>query len=361
MDKIRLIELPGSNYEIGKRHAEQYGDDIKMFAKERVELCMSGQWSDEPLSRERVLEIADACIPFHEAYSPDLMDELRGMADVTGLSIGELIVVNGFTDFVDTLYAVTRTDKVVPMDATNDDCTAFLVPGSRTADSKAFYGQTWDMHDSATPYVLLLRVAPTDKPEALVFTITGCVGMIGMNSAGIAVGINNLMGGDGQIGVTWPFVIRKILLQDNLDDAMKCLTDAKLAGAHNFMLMDKNGDGYNVEAMSTVMKVTPLNGEAIVHTNHCVAAETMACEREREAASLAWSKHRLTSAEKLLDTNGITVDMLKALTNSDDVSYVSKPPFHVETCGAAIMQPATGNFWAAWGRPAEGSYEEFSV
>ena len=48
-------------------------------------------------------------------------------------------------------------------------------------------------------------------PDFLTFTVTGCIGMIGMNSAGITVGVNNLMATDGQIGVTWPFVVRKIL------------------------------------------------------------------------------------------------------------------------------------------------------
>ena len=99
--------------------------------------------------------------------------------------------------------------------------------------------------------MILIHGNPDNAPEFLTFTITGCVGMIGMNSAGITVGINNLMSTDGQIGVTWPFVVRKILQQHDLDAALDCLTSAKLAGAHNYMLMDKQGNGYEVEAMST--------------------------------------------------------------------------------------------------------------
>ena len=55
------------------------------------------------------------------------------------------------------------------------------------------------MHDSATPHVILLRSRPADAPDFLCFTTVGCVGMIGLNEAGVAVGINNLLGADGQI------------------------------------------------------------------------------------------------------------------------------------------------------------------
>ncbi|MEZ4609969.1 MAG: hypothetical protein R2838_06930 [Caldilineaceae bacterium] len=44
----------------------------------------------------------------------------------------------------------------------------------------------------------------------MTFTITGCVGMIGMNEHGVAVGINNLLGRDGRPGVHWPFVVRHV-------------------------------------------------------------------------------------------------------------------------------------------------------
>ncbi|MBI1878410.1 MAG: hypothetical protein HYR94_09320 [Chloroflexi bacterium] len=36
-------------------------------------------------------------------------------------------------------------------------------------------------------------------------------------------------------------------------------------------------------------------------------------------------------------------------------------PFYVESCGAAIMRPATREFWAVWGWPCENEYENFVV
>ena len=64
----------------------------------------------------------------------------------------------------------------------------------------------------------------------------------------------------------------------------------------------------------------------------------------------------------LLANDGITLDDLIALTR-DDVAICTrpKPPMHVESCGAAIMCPATGDFWSVWGIPADNEYEHFVI
>ena len=101
---------------------------------------------------------------------------------------------------------------VHPATVVEDDCTAFIVPDHR-AGGAGFYGQTWDMHDTATEHVVLLRVAPTEGPSALVFTTVGALGQIGMNELGVCLGINNLTATDGVAGVTWPQVVRSALLE----------------------------------------------------------------------------------------------------------------------------------------------------
>lgn len=361
MPQLSILDISGSPYELGYAHGQAYADAIRHLADERVALAGSGTWSERPLSRDEVLALADACVDEHEQYAPDLMVELRGMADATGLSLAELIIVNGFTDFVDTIYAVTRRGGAVVEGGSADNCTAFIIPDSLAADGRGYFGQTWDMHDSATPFVRLLRVRPDGGPTALLFTLTGCVGMVGMNDAGIAVGINNLLGGDGQVGVTWPFVVRKILQQTTIEAALACLAEARLAGAHNYLVYDATDSGYNIEAMSTVRHITRLKADAIVHTNHCLVPATRAVDRPRLPASQAHSEERLTSAQRLLDRDGITVDDLMALTRAPHICVSAEPPLFVETCGAAIMQPRSGRFWALWGRPTENEYELFSV
>ena len=363
MKKMRVVKLSGSPYQMGWQHGQRFPGEIRHFTAERVRLCQGTDWTGRNLSRGAVLALAEACVAEHQAYAPDLMDELRGMAEATGLSRAELVINNGFTDFIDTIYNIG--DITLPAATPSlaaDNCTAFMVPGSRSASGRAFFGQTWDMHASATPYVILLHGQPDDSPAFLTFTVTGCVGMIGMNSAGIAVGVNNLMATDGQIGVTWPFVVRKILQQQDLDTALQCLTGAKLAGAHNYMLLDGDGRGYEVEAMSTSHHVHELADETIAHTNHCLIQQNLDVARERPPASQQSSQNRLRRARELLANDSVTADDLMALTR-DEVAICARPqpPMHVESCGAAIMSPSSRDFWAVWGIPADNEYEHFII
>ena len=363
MAEIRVLELAGTHYEMGFQHGKTYHDEIHHFTEDRIKLCMDADWTGQSLSRDEVIALAEACVAEHQKYSPELMEELQGMADATKLSLAELIINNGFTDFIDTIYKVgnpIQESKLPELVA--DNCTAFLVPQNLTADKNSMFGQTWDMHDSATPYVILLRGKPQDEPNFLTFTITGCVGMIGMNSAGITVGINNISAADGQVGVTWNFVIRKVLMQTNIEDALACITSAKLAGAHNYLLMDKNGKGYNIEAMSTRYNIQELHEEQIVHTNHCVSNWNQKVERKRPPESQEHSEKRLNRGMQLLNRSNITPEDLMELTADDEAICVpSTPPKHVETCGAAIMRPATGDFWAVWGAPNANQYQRFMI
>lgn len=361
MKKIRVLDISGTPFDMGYAHGVAYKDSILRFCNERVQLSSDSKWTGQSLSEREVLELAEACVEEHKRYSPDLTEELEGMSAATGLSLAELIIVGGFTDFIDTVYNSADLSEPVPAHAGADNCTAFLVPNGTSQTNQAYYGQTWDMHDTATEHVIMLKGQPQNKPAFTAFTTAGCVGMLGMNEAGLAIGINNLSATDGQIGVTWPFVVRKILEQSDVDAALACITEAKLAGAHNFLLLDASGEGYNVEAMPSRTHVTELKDEPIVHTNHCLVPETLQVEREREEAAQDSSHRRLSKGYDLL-ANDINEQDLQALTRDPEaICVTSQPPRHVETCGAMIMRPSSRDMWAVWGLPSENEYEHFSL
>ncbi|MCG6965136.1 MAG: C45 family peptidase [Chromatiaceae bacterium] len=359
MSAPRVLALTGTPREFGRAHGETFRDQIRRYTAERVALAGSAQWTGHALPRAAVLALAEACIPEHTAYAPDLMDELAAIAEAADLSVAELIITNGFTDFIDLVYA--RGGGIGVTSRAQDDCTAFIIPEALSADSHGLFGQTWDMHASSAPYVVLLSGRPAQGPAFLAFSLTGCVGMIGMNDAGIAIGINNLLGAQGQIGVTWPFVVRKALQQTDIEAALACITTAQLVGAHNFQLFDRHGTGINVEAMPGYCDVTRSDGTPMVHSNHCLAPQTLARCRPRAPASQASSEARLARARQLLAGGAVTVEALMALTRDPVICVRAEPPLDMQTCGAAIMQPASGLLWAVQGLPVDNEYARFSV
>lgn len=383
MPKLRLLEVSGTPFEMGRQHAAAYPKEIQELTEDRLSLSSDKNWTGKQLSRQEVLAIGQACLPYHEAYAPELLEELRGVGDVTGLSLTELVILNGFTDFIDAIYsaeekdlknlvgtngtvqAAVRPPEFIPAHPAGDDCTAFIVSPDAATEGHGFVGQTWDMHETATPYLVLLHGKPAGGLRFLAFTIIGCIGMIGMNEAGITVGINNLVAGDGRPGVTWPFVVRKVLAQKNLDDALACITTAHLAGGHNYLLADSTGRGYNVEAMASRYHVKEVKTGSLVHTNHCLVAQNVDVERARLPRSRASSETRLSRGEEMLNRNQITLTDLMTLTRDhsavNGICVHPEEPFYLESCGAAIMRPATGEFWAVWGRPCENEFEHFIV
>lgn len=352
---IRILDAAGPPSEVGRAHGEAYADEIRHYTRDRVALVASGLWSGGPIPESEVLDIAASMLPAHESFDAELHEEMLAMADAAGITAAEAVVVGGFTDFVDTVRAVVG--GLAPLSVIEDDCTATIVPDGRAAGA-GFLAQTWDMHDTATDHVLLLRLRPTDAPAALVFTTTGCLGQMGMNAEGVCVGINNLTGLDGQRGVAWTSVVRGMLKTSTADEALEVLLDAELAGAHNFLIFDRHGTGHNIEAMPSVRPVTTLAETPIVHTNHTIDPAATAVQAEKEGGLMASSSARLAKATELLSGGVIDEERLFALTREPEViCQLARDPYHIESSGAAVMRPATGDFWACWGRPAENGYQ----
>ena len=351
---IRRIVLEGPPARLGQKHGASFRDEIQRYGRERVRLATDGSWAGVTAGADEVMGLADAMLPKHRDYAPDLYAEMLALGEASGLSPAEMVIVGGFTDFVD---AVRCRGGSPPEE---DDCTAMIVPDAR-AGGAGFLAQTWDMHGSATDHVVLLDLRPEGCAAALVFSTVGCVGQIGMNEAGIAVGINNLSAAEGQVGVTWPFVVRKALQQNDIEGALACVTEADLAGAHNYLLFDRHGRGYNVEAMPGCCSVAKLEEQVLLHTNHCLAPETHEREAVKPPALLSSSLTRLRRAVELLEAESVTAESLMAMTRDQAICQRPVPPHHMESSGAAIMRPASGDFWAVWGVPADNEYERFRV
>ena len=346
---------------MGDAHGRAHADEIRRYAHHRVDLVAEGLWSGGPMNRGAVLELAEACLPAHEAFSPSLHAEMLAMAAAAAITPAEAVVVGGFTDFVDTVRAAAGGAH--PAEAIEDDCTAFVVPDGR-ASGAGMLGQTWDMHDAATDHVVLARLRPDHGPDALVFTTAGCLGQIGMNSAGVCVGINNLTGNDGRFGVTWPAVVREMLAQATASEALDVLLGADLAGAHNYLILDASGQGFNVEAMPSARPVQALADQPLVHTNHVTDPAAIPFEDEGNLELIANSRRRLELAAAMLADTHRPVDPERLMEITREPTAICRWPddaYRVESSGAVIMRPRTGDFWACWGQPADNDYQHYSL
>ncbi|MGC2239948.1 MAG: C45 family peptidase [Acidimicrobiia bacterium] len=338
---LRVLEIYGAPADFGKAHGAECGPLIRSYLADRLGLSGDSTWAGRSAPTELVLDLAFQTLTHHAEYSASLYEEMLALADAAGITPQEAVVVGGFTDLVD----VVRSRGIAgPVE---DDCTAVIDPGA------GVLAQTWDMHASAADYVVMLKLDPIGAPAAMVQTTAGCLGQIGMNEAGIAIGINNLTS-RGKPGVTWPFVVRKALQQTSLDGAVSAVLEANLAGGHNYLLMGPAGSGVNIEAMPGSVKVTRVEDRAFVHTNHCLDVATRGQEGERTAEHISGSQERLNKGEKLSHD-------LEAFFADPAIARRADDPHDVATCGAVKIWPGERRLDSVWGVPGDREWETFRL
>jgi len=338
---LRVLEVFGDSADIGKAHGECCGPMIQSYLEDRITLTSQENWSGGAADRDLILEVAEGTLQHHERFSERLHAEMLAMAAAAGITPAEAVVVGGFTDLIDVVRSVVGSAP------TEHNCSAVINP------AKGYFAQTWDMHASAGEYVLMLKIDPLVGPAALVQTTTGCLGQIGLNEAGISVGINNLTSW-GRPGVTWPSVVRKVLNQTDLDAAVDVVLGVELAGGHNFMIMGPDGDGVNIEAMPLDKKVTRVSERPYVHTNHCMFDSTAAFEGHREPEHIENSNQRLQISESKAND-------LDAFFDDPMISRKVDDPAAVGTCGAVVIRPVERTLKSVWGVPGDHPWETFQL
>lgn len=338
---FRVLEVYGEPVDLGRAHGETCAAMIRKYTDDRLGLSTQEGWSGGAAERDLILSCADDTLAHHERYSESLYAEMLAMAEAAGITPQEAVTVGGFTDIVDVVRARVGSAPA------EHNCTGVAHPEA------GVFAQTWDMHASAGEFVIMLKIDPIEGPDAFVQTTTGCLGQMGMNEAGIAVGINNLTS-MGKPGVTWPFVVRKVLEQTDFDEAVQCVLDADLAGGHNFFVMGPDREAAMIEAMPNNKRVERSEGPPLVHSNHCLHPDTAAEEGERQQEWVDNSLHRLRTGSELAHD-------MEAFFAEPAISRRANEPHEVATCGAVVIEPAERRMRAVWGVPGDHPWETFQL
>lgn len=365
-----FIELEGTPAQMGAAHGGLLAGMIRESVAARLDLCTSFPPADgRPRSVREIQELAERCLDEHRAVFPDLARELEAIAAAAKVPAWELLIQNGFTDFKDLLFDSIEARRGTSASTLSDGCTAFAIRPRAAHAGRPLIGQTWDMHRSALPGVVVLKLRPAGKPAAIMLSLAGCVGMIGMNDAGLCVCTNNLHARKGRVGIFWPFLMRAMLECTTLGEALALLRSTTVAGAHNYLLMNAVGETIEMERFPFTAQIRPPAGDWSVHTNHCLGSGLGAHERTDSFIGRESSRERFRQATRFLSElkTGIQVGDLMKLTALEpdgarhSVCMKPVPDFDMQTCAAIVMRPDSREVWIAKGRPAESSYERFEL
>ncbi|PNE40071.1 peptidase C45 [Streptomyces noursei] len=206
--------------------------------------------------------------------TPHLADEITGLAAGAGLTLDEA-----------TLLQLRREIMGYQRIPARGDCTTYARPG--------VLAQTVDLNGNLDDRIAVLEVGHGDR-RALVLSFAGLLGYLGVNSHGLAVGLNLVLGGRWGPGVPPYLAIRHLLdTATSVESAIAVLRALPLASSRTLVLADAATTAW-VEVIGDAYRVT--TGRESVHTNHFLAPD-FATRDELNVFARNSSLRRLQAAE----------------------------------------------------------------
>ena len=255
--ELRVIDLTGTPYEMGKIHGQTLKPEILELVKRwKADLEKTYQVPAEDFVRN-LLKKTDFR-PAIDRWTPGLLDEVRGIADGVGV------------DF-NTIYAYQLVDEIWAMDADLGLSKCTSIAAGKRDGNPAFVAQTLDIPAFYHGFQTVLRIRDKrENLETLVFTIPGVVAANGLNSRSVGVCVNAVTQlAYSPAGLPVAFVIRGILRQTSYEQAVTFLRDIQPAAPQNYVI------GGPAEAASFERSAGMMSGffpfegaEFTYHTNH---------------------------------------------------------------------------------------------
>ena len=339
--RYRQIEVGGTPYDMGTQIGEAARDEIRGFndiALQRVQKTMA-------VSRRSALETAAACIPLAQAYAADMVEELRGMAFSSGVSLEELMLLQ------------IRNQLQPDGDA---GCTSFAAP---SADA-TIVGQNWDNDPALDPFTVVLVRRPAGKPALMNVTQAGLIAYIGLNEAGLGVCMNTLPAPSRPLGVPHYFTVRGIYEADSLEGAVEAVRRAQRAIPANLMLSTPQGPADLEITLDDVYVLRDRGDGVVLHTNHCLHPDLVPVNEH--FPELIQSGPRLERIGDLLRAAGDLDQMKEALRDHQGHphSICRHPNDHPEngfwvSVLSVLIEAEAGCMHISRGNPCENPYETY--
>ncbi len=349
-NRYREVTVAGSPREMGRQIGEAARDEVRGFC----EVALDRVNKTIRVSRERAMRIAVACVPFVEAYRPDMLDELRGTAEAADVSFEDLMLLQ------------VRNQLQPDQEA---GCTSLSVAAEATADGHAIVAQNWDNDPVLDEFTLVLTRRPTDKPALMTVTQAGLISYLGFNDQGIGACVNTLPAPARDVGVPHYFTLRELHEATSLDEAVHAVRRAQRAIPANIMLATPQGPADLEVTIDDVHVLRNEDAGYITHTNHCLHPDLL--PHNDEFPELIESHPRIRRLDALLaDRSGpfTLEDAQRMLSDHDDHprSICRHANDHPQngfwtTVFSLVMQPSAGCMYVTRGTPCDHPCERYTL
>lgn len=336
-----LIRLEGDALTRGIQHGEQCRAALQQFVADG--LCRLQPLSDRPLSLAALGEKIAAYRTLVSRWLPEMAAEIEGLAVGAGLS-------------ADVAWLLQLRREVLGYNriTTGGDCSTLA-----SLKSEPLLAQTVDLNGNLDDFIRVLHVH-TPQRHALVLSFAGLLGYLGMNSCGLAVGLNMVLGGRWQEGIP-PYLAIRHLLDScaNVGEALEALAALPLSSSRSFTLCDAQR-AVCVESLDNQLRVVE-QGAVTAHTNHFLHADFIAQDAinifARNSSQLRLNQTRAFLQQPTIDDEGCF-----GLFSTPPVCVADNGDIRRErTVAAVVLLPQQGRMLLRAGNPALSATHSFSL
>jgi len=250
MAGFEIVTIEGEAYERGRQYGARAFDSIQ----QNVEVYLRLIEFHGGLQVAAARQAAGAYRPILAAHAPELLEEMRGIADGAGVELADVLLINARSELMGAFG--------------EGECTALAATPQVTAEGRVLMGQNWDWYTAVAPEPVLLHVRPATGPQILTLTEAGQVGKIGLNSAGLGVGLNFLSHAHRGQGVPVHVILRQMLGCAHLGEAVRQAYAVPRGTAANVLLAHAEGDVLDLELTAADVDFLYADDGWLVHTNH---------------------------------------------------------------------------------------------
>lgn len=349
-----LVDVEGDARERGRQYGRLAAERIATSLRVYMAAWTAGD--SGAAARTALLDRARAFEPVIGDRYPELLEEMRGIAEGAERALAEIVALNARTEL---LYG-----------GAPDGCTGAVLLPERTG-GRVIIGQNWDWRPACREAAIVLRVTPDRGPSFLTFVEAGMLARSGMNSAGIGL-CGNFLNSDfdhRQQGVPIPVIRRAILMSPTLPTAVGEVLRAPRAFSSNHLIAHRDGEAVDLEASPPEVFHLFAEEGLLVHSNHFKGAHGRV--RDTGLARYPDSLFRDRRVRSYLTARSGKIgvkDLQEALRDHfgrpDSVCRHRAPRAggtEIETVASVVMDLGEGELWLCPGPVCENEYRRFTL
>jgi isopenicillin-N N-acyltransferase-like protein len=288
-----------------------------------------------------------------EEAAPEIVAELRGMAEGANVPFETLFVLNAAAELTQSMGRF--------------GCTVVGIAGAGTEDGHVLLAHNEDATAGWADLTYAITAEPEGAPAFAAFTYAGLLLHQGVNAAGLGSVGNALYARDARPGIPKLFQYRRIIAQRGIESAIRVATDSRRAFGNNHLLATADGDLYDVEASGSRWAMRAGGNGFLAHANHFTLPGMSDLDREEDLLN---SRLRQQRVETLVERDWGAWDVcrLRAVMG-DHANYPRSVCKHhapesdldYGTIGSVVIDVTARTMWACAGNPCRGEWREVRV